>query len=187
MGKLTLLLGGARSGKSTYAQRLAADNGGSVTFIATAKAGDPEMAARIAAHQHERPGEWVTLESASGIADAWNATHHPTDMVILDCLTLLVTNLILQASEDIDHPDESKATALVTSEIEALERAIQEGACDWIVVSNEVGLGLVPAYPVGRLFRDLLGWSNQRLAAIADEVHLLVAGIPLPLHNYRDI
>lgn len=185
MGKLVLILGGARSGKSAFAQRLAASQAGRVAFIATAQAGDPEMVARIAAHQRKRPSTWITLEIPTGIASNWREQPPEVDLAILDCLTLLISNLVLQAASDIDQPDEGKATALVTGEIDTLIDLIEESRCDWIVVSNEVGLGLVPPYPLGRIYRDGLGWANQRLAAIAEEVYLLVAGIPVPIHPFK--
>ena len=185
MGKLTFILGGARSGKSTFAQQLATEGGGQVVFIATAQAGDPEMAARISAHQAARPAEWFTLECPTGLADNWKASGIASDLVVIDCLTFLVTNLLLQAAPDVDQPDESLATTLVTGEIDTLQKTIRESSCDWIVVSNEVGLGLVPPYPLGRLFRDLLGWANQRLASQAEQVFYLVAGIPMPIQQFR--
>jgi len=185
MGKLILFLGGARSGKSTYAQNLAREHGGHIAFIATAQAGDPEMAARIAAHQRERPDAWRTLELPSRVAAAWQAQDIQADLAVLDCLTFLVTNILLQATVDIDQPDEEKATRMVAEEINGLIQLVTTSPCEWVVVSNEVGFGLVPPYPLGRLFRDTLGWANQRLAAIADQVFLLVAGIPIPIHPYR--
>jgi adenosylcobinamide kinase/adenosylcobinamide-phosphate guanylyltransferase len=200
MGRLTLILGGARSGKSSFAKRLAdsyaggehtseqpagEERAGSIAFIATAQAGDPEMAMRIVAHQSERPAHWATYEISTDIATAWRSQAIQTNLAILDCLTLLVSNLVLQAALDIDAPDEALAAALVTDEIESLVALILETPCDWIVVSNEVGLGLVPPYPLGRIYRDWLGWANQRLAAIADEVYLLVAGIPVPIHQFK--
>jgi adenosylcobinamide kinase/adenosylcobinamide-phosphate guanylyltransferase len=185
MGKLVFILGGARSGKSTHAQSLASEHGGNVAFIATAQAGDAEMVARIADHQRQRPVSWKTLEFPSGVSAAWQSQQVHADLAVLDCLTFLVTNLLLQATVDIDHPEEEKATQMVTEEINALVNLIKSSSCEWIVVSNEVGLGLVPPYPLGRLFRDTLGWANQRLASIADEVILMVAGIPVPIHPYR--
>ena len=185
MGNLTLILGGARSGKSTLAQRLAENHGGSVAFIATAQPSDPEMASRISAHQQRRPAEWRTLEIPYGIAEAWQEQDIQADLAILDCLTLLVSNLALAACPDVDHPDEEKFVSLVTSEVEALIHLIQNSTADWIIVSNEVGLGIVPAYPLGRIYRDWLGWANQRLAGIASQVFLLVAGIAVPIHNYK--
>ena len=185
MGKLTLILGGARSGKSTHAQRLAGQHGGRVVYIATATAGDEEMSARIEKHQSERPAGWVTLEISEGIAEALRGRPLQAEVVLVDCLTMLVSNLTLEGVTDFDHPDEAAATARVEAEISGLVAAIEESDADWIVVSNEVGLGLVPPYPLGRIYRDLLGRANQRLAARADEVYWLVAGIPVPIHTYR--
>ena len=185
MGRLVLILGGARSGKSSYAQRLAAERSGRVIYIATAKALDAEMEARIAIHRSERPGHWQTVELPAHIGHDIQEFLHLAELVLLDCLTMLVTNLILEASPDEEEPDEQAATQAVETEIESLSSAIKEGAADWIIVSNEVGLGLVPPYPLGRLFRDLLGRANKRLAQEADEVYWMVAGIPIPIHTFR--
>jgi adenosylcobinamide kinase/adenosylcobinamide-phosphate guanylyltransferase len=102
-------------------------------------------------------------------------------------VTLLVSNLLIASAEGEDQPDESKATGLVRAEIEALLSAVEEGSSHWIVVSNEVGLGLVPPNPLGRVYRDLLGLANQRLAAGADRVYWMAAGIPVPIHGYRKL
>lgn len=185
MGKLILLTGGARSGKSTQAQRLAEQHGSRILFIATATADDDEMRTRIEKHQQERPAGWVTREIPHGIAKA--LTDHPiqTDYVILDCLTLLVSNVMLLGVTDFDHPDETAASQRVEAEIVSLLNTIQTSSVDWIIVSNEVGMGLVPPYPLGRIYRDLLGRANQQIAACADEVYWMVAGIPVPIHSYR--
>jgi adenosylcobinamide kinase/adenosylcobinamide-phosphate guanylyltransferase len=186
MGKLTLILGGARSGKSTYAQRLADQHGGRVAFLATATAGDDEMSARIKKHQQERPAGWITREIPHGIAAAIAAEPIDADVVLLDCLTLLVSNVTLLGMDDFDAPDESAAAARVEEEISSLIGTIKKSPADWIIVSNEVGLGLVPPFPVGRIYRDLLGRANQQIAARADEVYWLVAGIPVPIHGFRE-
>ncbi len=179
--KLTLILGGARSGKSTFAEKLASRTGERVVYIATAQALDGEMAQRIAAHQQKRPQSWQTLEIPFNVGQ--QLLHKPpqTDVIVLDCLTLLVSNALLAAAPDVDQPDERAAQAQVTSEIEALEAAMQSIPADWIVVSNEVGMGLVPPYPLGRIYRDLLGWANQRLARRAEQVIFMLAGLPLRL------
>lgn len=176
MGKLTLILGGARSGKSTYAEKLAGRCSGNVIYIATAQALDEEMAQRIRAHQAKRPGAWQTLEIPHGVG--WTLAENPpqADLIVLDCLTLLVSNLALLASPDVDAPNEPDVAARVQAEVEQLMAAIQNGRADWAVVSNEVGMGLVPPYPLGRIYRDWLGWANQRLATIADPVIFMVAG-----------
>lgn len=178
MGKMTLILGGARSGKSTYAQRLAERHGGRVAFLATASASDDEMRARIAAHQGERPATWQTREIPYGIAATLGTSPLQTDVVLLDCVTLLVSNLLLR--------DEAAASAQVEAEIAGLLATIENGPAEWIIVSNEVGLGLVPEYPLGRQYRDLLGRANQQLAAHAERVFWMVAGIPVPIEQYRE-
>lgn len=181
MGKLTLILGGARSGKSTLAERLAAESGRPVTYVATAQALDGEMAARITAHRQKRPAHWQTLELPLGVGRYLLEQPPQPGLVLLDCLTLLVSNALLHAAGFDEQPDEAAATALVTSEIEQLLGAIQRSPADWIVVSNEVGLGLVPPYPLGRLYRDLLGWANQQMAMKAGQTLFMVAGLAMRL------
>ncbi len=183
MGKLTFLIGGARSGKSTYAEKMAIQHDGQVLYIATAQALDPEMADRIEKHKDQRPGHWQTLELSKDVSASLKEQPLLADLVLLDCLTMLVSNLVLTATNEDFEPDETRATEIVNAEIESLLALIQEGEADWIVVSNEVGMGLVPPYPLGRVYRDLLGWTNRKVADVADEVYLLVAGKLLPLHE----
>lgn len=185
MGKLTLILGGARSGKSSYALQLAINHGGPVTYVATAQALDPEMQNRIENHRLERPQGWKTLEAPRGVAAALKGQPEHAGVILLDCLTLLVTNLLMDAAPDEDHPDESAAAQAIEQELAQLLGMAPSSKADWIMVSNEVGLGLVPPYPLGRVYRDLLGRVNQKLAAAADEVFWMVAGIPVPIHDYR--
>ena len=173
---ITLILGGARSGKSSHAQSLAEGIGTSVTFLATAQALDEEMSQRIQKHRLERPAGWETLEIPCDIA-----AHVPqikSELVILDCVTLLVSNLLMQFVKD-ELVDEKPFLAAVQKEVEKLIAAIREQDQDWFIISNEVGLGLVPPYPMGRAYRDALGWANQRLARESDKVLLMVAGIPM--------
>jgi adenosylcobinamide kinase/adenosylcobinamide-phosphate guanylyltransferase len=184
MGKLTFILGGARSGKSSFAQKLAEQSGKSVTFIATAQAFDDEMSARIQKHRTERHAGWTTLEIPSGIAA--HLREHPTqtDLVLLDCITLLVTNLIMQHTKD-DVADEQQSTQSVENEVSGLLAYMHESEQEWILISNEVGLGLVPPYQMGRVFRDLLGMANQKIASAADVAYWMVAGIPVPIDGYQ--
>ncbi len=184
MGKLTFLLGGARSGKSSHAQKLAQETGKSVTFIATAQALDEDMSARIKRHQEDRPVDWVNLEIPSNIAEALRANPIKTDVVLLDCITLLVNNLFMPFIKE-DAVDEARALEAMQKEVDELLAFIREGKQDWIAISNEVGLGVVPAYQMGRAYRDILGWGNQRLAREADEVYWMVAGIPVPIGQYK--
>jgi adenosylcobinamide kinase/adenosylcobinamide-phosphate guanylyltransferase len=177
--RLTLVLGGARSGKSSYAETLAAAGSQHVLYVATAEAWDDEMRARIEAHKAQRPAHWSTIEaprhtgSAVAAALGGDAT---AGIVLVDCLTLLANNVIITLPEG---ASEAEATAALMAEVDELLTAWQSAAADWIVVSNEVGLGIVPAYPLGRLYRDALGRANQRIAAVADTVILMVAGIPM--------
>jgi adenosylcobinamide kinase/adenosylcobinamide-phosphate guanylyltransferase len=173
MGKLTFILGGARSGKSSYAQSLAEGTGKSVTFIATAEALDNEMSARIQQHRSERPANWETLEIPFDIAS--HAQQLKSNVVILDCVTLLISNLLMQFVKN-DFVNEAPFMVAVQKEINELTGIFSKQ--DWLIISNEVGLGLVPPYQMGRVYRDGLGWANQRLAREADKVILMVAGIP---------
>lgn len=175
MSKITLILGGARSGKSSYAQSIAEETGKSVTFIATAQALDEEMSERIQNHRSERPANWVTLEVPLNIAS--HVQRIKSEVVILDCITLLISNLLMQFVKD-DLVDEASFKPAVQKEVEELIVEIHQRKLDWIIISNELGLGLVPPYQMGRVYRDWLGWANQRLAREADTVIFMVAGIP---------
>ena len=175
MSNLTLILGGARSGKSSYAQSMAEESGKTVTFLATAQALDEEMSARIQKHRSERSADWETLEIPLGIAT--HVHQIKSDVVILDCITLLVSNLLMKFVKD-DLVDEEPFTTEVQKEVEQLITKLRTLKQHWIIVSNELGLGLVPPYQMGRVYRDGLGWANQRLAREADKVIFMVAGIP---------
>jgi adenosylcobinamide kinase/adenosylcobinamide-phosphate guanylyltransferase len=173
---LTLILGGARSGKSDYAERLATKLGDRILYVATAQAGDDEMAERIAAHRAARPASWATLEAPRNTGAAIQAAGGEHDVVLLDCLTLLATNVIVPLSEPIR---DAEAEAALKGEMDGLLAAYQASHAAWLVISNEVGLGLVPPYPLGRVYRDALGRANQRLAAAADHVYFMMAGLPM--------
>jgi len=173
---LTLVLGGARSGKSTHAQQLARERSGDdVLFVATAQALDEEMTARITAHRADRPAAWRTLEAPRHVGETILQAE-PCAVILVDCFTLLVSNAVLALPES---AGAAEAEAAALAEVDELIAAYRRGASSWIVISNEVGLGLVPPYPVGRAYRDALGRANQRLAAEADEVLFMVAGLPL--------
>jgi adenosylcobinamide kinase / adenosylcobinamide-phosphate guanylyltransferase len=177
MGRLLLVLGGARSGKSAYAQRLAQELGGNdVLFVATAEAWDEDMTQRIVRHQQERPAAWRTLETPRQVGQAITLHVHDTAVVLVDCLTLLVSNTLLHCGAS---PALAVAEAAVQEEVIALVQTCQTTAATCIVVSNEVGLGLVPDNLLGRLYRDLLGRANQALAIQAEAVYFMVAGLPV--------
>jgi adenosylcobinamide kinase / adenosylcobinamide-phosphate guanylyltransferase len=178
--KLIFLLGGARSGKSTYAERWARTQSGRVLFVATAQAFDDEMHTRITAHRAERPASWDTLEAPYDLAATLDRQLKSAayDTVLIDCLTLLVSNVLLRQPEDCD---QSAVDQAVAAEVEALLAVYPQQAATWLIVSNEVGMGVVPPTRLGRFYRDALGRANQRVAQVADEVMLLVAGLPWSL------
>lgn len=173
--QLTLILGGARSGKSHHAEQLAVGYGPDVLYVATAQAGDAEMAERIENHRRARPAAWRTLEAPIGVGAALRRLDDRPDVILLDCLTLLATNIVLA----LEGRSQADIEAAVLAEVDAIVFAQRKLDVPLLVVSNEVGLGLVPPYPVSRVFRDALGRANQRLAAAADRVLLMVAGLPL--------
>lgn len=181
---LTLIIGGARSGKSDLAVRLARESGRPVLFLATLEPRDDEMRARIAAHRGTRPSEWRTVEEPRAVVDALHRHARAGDAVVLDCVTLWVANLLgpddTAASNDAPPPD-AVATAIERARDFAAWAAEFDG--DVIVVTNEVGMGLVPPYPLGRAFRDALGAANRAIAARADRVYYLVAGLSLELRS----
>jgi adenosylcobinamide kinase/adenosylcobinamide-phosphate guanylyltransferase len=177
---LTLILGGVRSGKSTYAQRRAQEAGGKVLFVATASASDEEMAARIRAHREDRPRDWETLEVLREAGRQIEEVDPSPDIVVVDCLTLLAGRMLLDLKGPIDS---SRACAALAGELDSLLAAYHHSRARWFLVSNEVGMGIVPETILGRVYRDALGWANQRLAEVADEVVLLVTGLPLWLKN----
>ena len=171
--RLTLILGGARSGKSDFAQALARKRGGdAVLFVATAEARDDEMRARIASHRAARATEWQTLESPRDIARALGAMAGER-VIVIDCVTLWASNVLLA--------EKSNAPQAMSREIDALLVWYRANDAEMILVSNEVGMGLVPANELGRTYRDLLGAVNKKLAECADEVYLLVAGLPVEI------
>jgi len=167
--RVVLILGGVRSGKSRYAQQLAAA-GERVAFIATAEGRDEEMAHRIARHREERPSGWTTLEAPVDLTDAVVRCDGKFDTILVDCLTLWASNLMEHERQDVKR---------ITPHIDRLVRALQRVSSTVLLVSNEVGSGIVPDNEMSRLYRDVLGNINQRVAAAADEVLLLVAGCPL--------
>ncbi len=176
--KSTLIIGGARSGKSTLAQEMALKAGGNVLFVATAEAGDEDMKKRIEMHRKSRPPDWVTLEATTHIGSQVIKNIGKAQTVIIDCVTLLINNIFMRYD---DKTDADLAEQEVTAEIKELLDCIERSDAHFIIVTNEVGLGVVPADRVSRLYRDILGRANQMLAEHADEVYLLVAGIPLLL------
>jgi adenosylcobinamide kinase/adenosylcobinamide-phosphate guanylyltransferase len=166
---VTLVLGGARSGKSAYAEKLVEGTGGGL-YLATAEAGDGEMAERIREHRRRRGTTWTTVEEPLDLAGALGRYTSPERPVLVDCLTLWLSN-IMAANLD------------VTAEAEALGRCLVRLPGPVVLVSSEVGLGIVPGTELGRLFRDHAGRLNQTVARIADRVVFVAAGLPLVLKD----
>ncbi|HUX86964.1 MAG TPA: bifunctional adenosylcobinamide kinase/adenosylcobinamide-phosphate guanylyltransferase [Chloroflexota bacterium] len=190
---ITLILGGARSGKSDYAQQLAVASGRAVVFVATATPSatedDPEMAERIAAHRRARPAQWQTVEETIELVHAIVQHAQPDDVVVIDCLTLWVSNVCLAELDEEAEADGASLEhwrlleAALTTQTAALLHVARSKQIDVILISNEVGLGVVPAFPLGRHYRDLLGRVNQAVAREADSVILMVAGLPINLRR----
>jgi adenosylcobinamide kinase/adenosylcobinamide-phosphate guanylyltransferase len=185
---LILVLGGARSGKSCFAQSYAGELERSgkrrVVFIATAGAGDEEMRRRIEAHRKGRPAAWETVEEPLRVSHAIAGRCAGRTVAIVDCLTLLISNVVAErcamrtGTESIPLEEELAVQAAVDGEVAGIIDAVRSVDCTALIVSNEVGLGIVPHTPLGRLFRDVAGMANRRLARESDEVYFLVAGIP---------
>lgn len=180
-GKVVLVTGGVRSGKSAFAERLALQGGKKVIYIATCAPGDEEMAQRVRDHRARRPPSWVTLEEPLRPAPAMREHDGPERCFLLDCLTLLVSNHLVEVAGQAGEHLGSGAHVgeRVLAALEEVAATVEVLRADVVVVTNEVGMGLVPEWPLGRLFRDLAGRVNQRFAALADEVYLMVCGIPL--------
>ncbi len=216
-GRLILVTGGVRSGKSSFAERLAAqmaanpaanvdggvnpdgdvtentllENGstevsndseatsstaskGRVTYIATCIPGDDEMRQRVKIHKKRRPSHWKTIEEPLDLTGVLEKEGPMSQVVLIDCLGLYVTNLLFQEDDDMDQKGRCQDVLNCVTEFATIARNVHSHV---IVVSNEVGMGLVPSYPSGRLFRDVLGWSNQALARLSDWVYFMVSGI----------
>ena len=176
--RLTLITGGARSGKSAFAERLAMQ-GKHVLFVATAEALDDDMARRIAAHRGSRPAEWDTLEEPRSLPEAIRrkaaGADSAYDTIIVDCLTIWVSNLLLL------HEGNADAEARIVEAAGKLLDVRASSDASWIVVTNEVGLGVVPSSSLGRTYRDALGRVNSLVASRADKVYLMAAGLALDL------
>jgi len=169
--KITLIIGGARSGKSSLAEHMAAESGLPVVYLATAQAIDDEMCKRIAAHRKQRPKEWRTIEVNSDLIGALSMVS-PGQMVLIDCLTVYVAGLL----HNTELSDDS-----IEGHFVGLCKKLAKGENQSVIVTNEVGNGLVPPYPLGRRYRDILGRANQIVARAATEVYMMVAGIPVKI------
>lgn len=188
-GILVLITGGVRSGKSSFAEKLAAESGKQVIYLATARVEDDEMQERVAHHRSRRSEEVITVEEPLEPHLVLERAENSKSIILMDCLTLLITNLMLhyldekgavREGEDIfaDEKAIASATEKTFDYIKMFTAAAVECPADILIVTNEVGMGVVPNYPVARAFRDLSGRANQALAAEADQVWMVICGIP---------
>ena len=183
MTDIILITGGARSGKSSLAEAKATELGNKVVYIATAIAFDEGMKDRISKHKALRPEDWTTIEKYRGFYTLEEENDfHESDLVLLDCMTLMVSNILLESRidfdncpmEEVDYVEES-----IFEEVKVLLEIVCRHRKKLIIVTNEVGMGLVPSYRLGSIFRDIAGRVNQYLAKQADEVYFTVSGIPI--------
>lgn len=188
MSGIYLILGGARSGKSSYGEKLAASLGGRTAYLATSKITDKEMEKRIAAHRGRRPSHWLTIELEASRPDRKEIDrillmleNKRVQTLVIDCVTNLLFRLLdgylLDDAETIENSLESRLEKEVLEFFSYLIKKLSAGSMDIIIISNELGMGVVPAFPLGRLFRDLMGMVNRKLASHADRVYFFVAGI----------
>ncbi len=177
-GKLIFITGGARSGKSNFAEKMALSLGKPVAYLATGQPLDKEMAHRIKKHKSRRSTEWETYEEPIEVSELVSSLGFEKEVILIDCLTLLVSNLLLREKNKVGNPQWEEKILL---EIEKLTEISYKVPAQIIIVSNEVGMGLVPDNPLGRVYRDILGRANSIGANKADEVFMVISGIPLKI------
>lgn len=176
MSRIIFITGGARSGKSRFAEQMAANYGTSLCYMATAQSLDDEMGRRISKHQQRRGDHWQTIEEPLHLAQTLTVNDGVFSVILVDCLTLWLSNLLLLNEEQGEEAEER-----VMDEVQRLATALRGMTTPVIIVSNEVGMGIVPDNKLARMFRDIAGQANQTIAAAASEAWLVVSGIPLKL------
>ncbi len=182
-GKFILVLGGARSGKSEFAENLASGLGTPVIYVATAAAGDEEMSRRIEKHRLRRPSQWRTVEESLRLPEIVERYGAERGVLLIDCLTVWLTNLLLDDNIPFPRAGDPEKEEYIHGRVGELSDRAAHSQSHVIIVANEVGLGIVPAYPLGRIFRDLAGRANRSLAAMADEVYLVTAGLAMEIKS----
>ncbi|MGB9905340.1 MAG: bifunctional adenosylcobinamide kinase/adenosylcobinamide-phosphate guanylyltransferase [Desulfotomaculales bacterium] len=182
-GRFILVTGGARSGKSAFAEKIALTSGKEVVYLATATVEDEEMARRVMLHRQRRPPSWETVEEPRNLAGVIRRHNSPSRFILIDCLALFLSNLLRETvppSGEINSLSRAGEERVLAA-VRQLGEAIRESAADVLAVTNEVGWGLVPVHPLGRIYRDLLGTANQHMAGLADTVYLVACGLPLQI------
>lgn len=184
MGKLIYVTGGARSGKSTFAEKKVNELSNEIIYVATAIAFDDEMKFRIDLHKKQRPSSWYTIEVYKNIIDRLKQYNKNYDGVLLDCITLMVNNIMMDELEDWDNikaEDTVNIEKRVIEEVNSIIEYTKMNDITFVIVTNEIGSGIVPIYSSTRLYRDIVGRANQLLAQAADEAYLLVSSLPISL------
>ncbi len=182
-GKLILVLGGARSGKSNFAEKLASGISEDVTYVATAAVLDDEMFRRVALQRFVCPSHWNTVEETTHLLSVIKEWGAKTDVVLIDCLSLWLSNLLLDSNRTAAGVSWAEKESYIINEVEKLAKETINTKAAVIVVSNEVSLGSIPDNRLGRAYRDVMGIANQIMAKYADEVYLTVAGIPIEIKS----
>jgi len=181
---MTLVTGGARSGKSSFGESIFNNMQGEILYIATAQAFDDEMKDRIKKHQQDRPSNWTTLEGYKDLADKIQPYRGKVSGVFLDCITIMVTNLMLDEDVNWDNISPEVANEIekkIMKEIQQLIKATKELEVPVVFVTNEIGMGIVPENKMSRIFRDIAGRMNQYLGREVDKVYLVVCGVPIKI------
>lgn len=185
MGKIILVTGGARSGKSSFAEGLAKELGGEkVVYVATAVPFDDEMKERVRKHREQRPPTWKTIEAYRDLGIELEGNMQGSSALMLDCITVMITNLMYDKCtdfENISNKEIAEVEAYVKAQIGILIDTAKQSKMPFVLVTNEIGMGIVPEYKSARVFRDLAGRANQLIAKAADEVYLCVSGIPMKI------
>lgn len=179
MGELILVLGGTRSGKSHFAEQLVGRLNSQVIYVATASAGDEEMSQRIAEHRARRPSSWQTVEETHQLAEVIEEYGQRENVILVDCLTMWLTNLMLD--KNLSEPEID--LNFIMERVRSVVKAATSSEATVVLVANEVGLGMVPDYPLGRAYRDIAGHVNQYMADAADAVYFVVAGLALEIKS----
>lgn len=190
MGQLVMVTGGARSGKSTFSERLMESYGKGIAYVATALVTDEDMARRIEHHKASRPSHWKTLEGYKAIDALLEPEKDRLDGVLVECMSTLITNLMFEKNLDFDACSQGDIEALeeeIAREIDGLLAYLKKQTYTTVIVTNEVGLGLIAPYRLGNIFRDIAGRMNQKLAAHADQVYMIVSGIPMCLKGGKTL
>lgn len=184
MSKIILVTGGARSGKSNFSESLCKDRNNKTAYIATSIPFDNEMKDRVKKHQNSRPSEWKTYEKFKDIHSIIKDISKEHETVILDCITLLVNNLMFDSDIDVDSADTYEINALelyIKSQVEKLLEEVEKTDLYFVMVTNEIGMGIVPGNKLTRVYSDIVGRVNQLIAKKSDEVHFVVSGIPMKI------